>query len=1297
MSFPSYSRPPEHPLPVDAPILSYPLGEIVLETQSGAYTEQSAEPIVFGDTVAVDEDRIREFKAVNQSRHPVDTITRLAKEYVCAFLNSNGGTIYFGIHDSGVVLGIPLTATQCVRTQDNIALAVANFSPAVEDGLVRYAFLPVVLPEDLAQSVDGLAAARWPGGLPYKPAPPMGVKRAADFGFRRTHDGTLTGIPHGAYNFQKSSAARLPPPAPLPSANHGRFIVAVQVLRQGSAPAYFTGPDRRHAYIRREGGNSLLSRDAILRRLALVSVKRSLDGFGDGDGAGADLPELIGLAPIEREVDQFLTAEEPLDEEVRGSPPPSPAAAESPAESLPSTPSPIQFSDRPANTPMDLDGKPGVGALPQPAALSAQLQAALPAPAETGPVRLVAISGLPGTGKTRLATTIAARWRRLFPDYLFRISLDSAEPGISLGAEQVGHIPAARPSVPSLDASRMALVRLAAAADAPWRFAGNKPVTDAQAVDIVRFGESSSSTHAAPPRADGPLEPAGSATQVSPAAATLSPTTASRALQRLHVAHSPHGLAATATEPSLTNPSPPGASPSNRGQTPTPIPSPHSATEQVQPAQTASGTITPTHLSGLPTAAPPRFGAVNPFHTLISGSMSSPPVRQLTSPSPTPDSLASNAGPNISLTENVSVPPTVSPHVFGPGEARGATRWTTEETPPGGSTSAIGKGIVWRTGDGRSVLGALSLLGVGSVPVPLGNGSRSLSGARDMSADLSPSLGAAAAVHASTTSSEGLVPDEASPQSAAPPVDSEAIERAYHDVFAHRSGILIIESVGERMRDLLPHLMPPGDALVIVTGRRSLDITAEQLGLPNAYVCCVRCPPLKQRQASALVQRVAPRLLHDDANELARLCGYSSAAIQYAGAAFQVCDSMPAEHLMAELSHMSYSARMSVLDSPMALIFQSLSLRTQRVLLSLSVFDESFTVAQASIVTGLEPRTVRDELASLLLQCLIERCRTAPIGPRAAHLALEAERYEVPQCVSLAALSLGFERHRECPFTADEFLRAPEAAGQDTLSPCEVQPDDDGADADDEDVYAVTGGFTSDESHLGSLPLSPVLAARSPNGAAYPGGATGFSTHGHGLILPSTWADLTWAVRRALIVYFAALTDFLAAAATALTALVIDGDPLPPSEHRETALLLGSYLLGVPAAGARISMRREEFLEAAAAEASTWHKENGSRRRFVVRDGTVHGVDRGSGENRCFVLLDPADQVLGEGNAAASLLVTVFQRWEIEKSNTESAVRGAVKAKNMESEVEFIAQRIGKSILLEHVPRTTAKFLRQFY
>mmetsp|Transcript_13280 Transcript_13280/g.21293 ORF Transcript_13280/g.21293 Transcript_13280/m.21293 type:complete len:459 (+) Transcript_13280:115-1491(+) len=90
-----------------------------------------------------EEDRTTEFKSLANSRSPERAIGSTCNKYICAFLNSSGGQIYFGIEDDGVVSGLLLNKYQRDIARNDLDYYMQRFTPPVDPNRYSMAFLKV--------------------------------------------------------------------------------------------------------------------------------------------------------------------------------------------------------------------------------------------------------------------------------------------------------------------------------------------------------------------------------------------------------------------------------------------------------------------------------------------------------------------------------------------------------------------------------------------------------------------------------------------------------------------------------------------------------------------------------------------------------------------------------------------------------------------------------------------------------------------------------------------------------------------------------------------------------------------------------------------------------------------------------------------------------------------------------------------------------------------------------------------------------------------------------------------------
>eukprot|EP01105_Mastigella_eilhardi_P024126 TRINITY_DN6226_c0_g1_i1.p1 TRINITY_DN6226_c0_g1~~TRINITY_DN6226_c0_g1_i1.p1 ORF type:complete len:727 (-),score=155.98 TRINITY_DN6226_c0_g1_i1:73-2187(-) len=100
---------------------------------------------VKGENANIEEDKRHELKSVHK-QDPVEYLPRVAVKYINAFLNSEGGTIYFGVENDGCVSGVSLDRAErdaCRLKLDNSLLV---FQPQVDPDMWSMRFVPVVPP-----------------------------------------------------------------------------------------------------------------------------------------------------------------------------------------------------------------------------------------------------------------------------------------------------------------------------------------------------------------------------------------------------------------------------------------------------------------------------------------------------------------------------------------------------------------------------------------------------------------------------------------------------------------------------------------------------------------------------------------------------------------------------------------------------------------------------------------------------------------------------------------------------------------------------------------------------------------------------------------------------------------------------------------------------------------------------------------------------------------------------------------------------------------------------------------------
>lgn len=136
-------------------IVAYPSGKVVTTvpphhvadylTPHGK-TLHDANMMIQTTKINADENRENEFKLFT-GRNLITKITESANKYLNAFLNSEGGCIYFGIHDETIVYGEPLQYKIRDKIRQEVDVYLQHMKPTVDTNLYSIKFIPVLTKE----------------------------------------------------------------------------------------------------------------------------------------------------------------------------------------------------------------------------------------------------------------------------------------------------------------------------------------------------------------------------------------------------------------------------------------------------------------------------------------------------------------------------------------------------------------------------------------------------------------------------------------------------------------------------------------------------------------------------------------------------------------------------------------------------------------------------------------------------------------------------------------------------------------------------------------------------------------------------------------------------------------------------------------------------------------------------------------------------------------------------------------------------------------------------------------------
>ncbi|KAH7824777.1 putative ATP-binding protein [Monocercomonoides exilis] len=125
-----------------------------MEENVGLTTQRKTETFILDSIISCEEDRNTEFKAVQVAKKLIEYILKLATEYMNAFLNTDGGSIYFGVEDDGAIKGIELNRKDRDQLRQGIDQIINRYRPQVDPSLYRLDFISVIDPKSEHQNLN---------------------------------------------------------------------------------------------------------------------------------------------------------------------------------------------------------------------------------------------------------------------------------------------------------------------------------------------------------------------------------------------------------------------------------------------------------------------------------------------------------------------------------------------------------------------------------------------------------------------------------------------------------------------------------------------------------------------------------------------------------------------------------------------------------------------------------------------------------------------------------------------------------------------------------------------------------------------------------------------------------------------------------------------------------------------------------------------------------------------------------------------------------------------------------------
>jgi tetratricopeptide (TPR) repeat protein len=190
------------------------------------------------------------------------------------------------------------------------------------------------------------------------------------------------------------------------------------------------------------------------------------------------------------------------------------------------------------------------------------------------------------------------------------------------------------------------------------------------------------------------------------------------------------------------------------------------------------------------------------------------------------------------------------------------------------------------------------------------------------------------------------------------PEGEAELSALYRSALHGQHALLLMDNAASR--EQVEPLIPPASCVLLVTSRHHFT-------LPGLFAKDLDTLP--PEDARALLLTIAPRI-GDQADELAKLCGYLPLALRLAG-------SVLAEHI--DLSPTDYSRRLTnarqrleLIDASLSLSYDLLKADEQKLWRVLAVFPDTFDVAAAAAVWEMEIDAAQDAMSKLVTYSMVE-------------------------------------------------------------------------------------------------------------------------------------------------------------------------------------------------------------------------------------------------------------------------------------------------------------------------------------
>ncbi len=214
----------------------------------------------------------------------------------------------------------------------------------------------------------------------------------------------------------------------------------------------------------------------------------------------------------------------------------------------------------------------------------------------------------------------------------------------------------------------------------------------------------------------------------------------------------------------------------------------------------------------------------------------------------------------------------------------------------------------------------------------------------------------------------------------------------YRSVLHNQRALLLIDNAADRNQ--VEPLIPPESCAVLVTSRQHFT-------LPG--LCSRSLDTLPAEDAQKLLLKIAPRI-SEQADTIAKLCGYLPLALRLAASALAEQIDLGVKDYVKRLTNAQQ--RLKLIDASLRSSYELLSPNIQEHWRLLATFPNTFDVAAATAVWGLESDAAQDASSELVKYSLLE-WNKATVRYRLHDLA----RLFAADCLSKAERDQGQRRH----------------------------------------------------------------------------------------------------------------------------------------------------------------------------------------------------------------------------------------------------------------------------------------------